>query len=335
MIRPTRILIRVDAINLRQLRYLAKTIEVANITRAAEQLNVAQPALGLQIRQLEDELGVPLLVRHSRGVSATAAGKVLYDRACEILRAVDDAKREIKGFAGSIDESVLLGLTPGITNLVGAEILVEAQSDLPNVHLSILEEMSFVLVESLERDEIDMALAYEVSERSGFVRTPLIEEEMLFVSASGTTDFDGDGIEFVQALSHPLVLAGDRDPARRMVAAAAEKLALPLNVAFEASSIAMMKSLIASGKAVGIMPFGSAADEIRRGELFARRIRNPAIVRTLYLVRSSRRAPFRAEREIQDFIRRITLRFASDLGPLGNKLPGLERSGQPELVAAK
>lgn len=312
--------------NLRQLRYLAKTIEVGNITKAAEQLYVAQPALGLQIRQLEEELGVSLLVRHSRGVSATTAGKVLYERACEILRAVDDAKREIKSFTGTINESVLLGLTPGITKLVGAEILVEAQSDLPNVNLSITEEMSYVLVEALERDEIDLALAYEVAERPGFVRTPLIEEEMLFVSAGGKTDLDADGIEFSEALSHPLVLAVDRDPARRIVTTAAEKLALPMQIAFEASSIAMMKSLIASGKAVGIMPFGSAADEIRRGDLSGRRIKNPSIKRTLYLVRSARRAPFKAERDILDFIGRIVSRFANDLGPLGHKLPGLEPS---------
>ena len=86
----------------------------------------------------------------------------------------------------------------------------------------------------------------------------------------------------------------------------------------------MMKSLIASGKAVGIMPYGSAADEIRRGELSGRRIRNPGIIRTLYLVRSTRRAPFRAERDILAFLRRVTNRFAADLGPLGHRLASLE-----------
>ena len=56
------------------------------MTRAADQLRVAQPALGLQIRQLEDDLGVALLVRHSRGVVPTEAGRLLYDRVVAILR---------------------------------------------------------------------------------------------------------------------------------------------------------------------------------------------------------------------------------------------------------
>jgi LysR family nitrogen assimilation transcriptional regulator len=54
--------------NLRQLRYFAKVIELGNMTRAASELHLAQPALGMHIRQLEEDLGVALLVRHSRGV---------------------------------------------------------------------------------------------------------------------------------------------------------------------------------------------------------------------------------------------------------------------------
>jgi LysR family transcriptional regulator, nitrogen assimilation regulatory protein len=60
--------------NLKQLIYLKKAIELGNISRAAQDLNVAQTALGIQIRNLEEELGVILLERHSRGVAASAAG---------------------------------------------------------------------------------------------------------------------------------------------------------------------------------------------------------------------------------------------------------------------
>src|SRR6185369_236810 len=79
---------------LRQLRYFTRIVEAGNITRAAEQLYVAQPALGMQIRQLEESLGVELLERHSRGVSPTRAGQALYERACEILRLVHEAEQQ-------------------------------------------------------------------------------------------------------------------------------------------------------------------------------------------------------------------------------------------------
>ena len=109
---PTTILSRM---NLRQLRYFAKVIEVGNMTRAASELHVAQPALGMQIRQLEEDLGVALLVRHSRGVDATPAGAVMHRRALAILSLVEDARREVIATGGSESESVRLGLTPALT----------------------------------------------------------------------------------------------------------------------------------------------------------------------------------------------------------------------------
>ncbi len=59
--------------NLRQLRYFVKVVEVGSMTRAAEQLFVAQPALGVQVKALEERLGVELLVRHSRGVAPNSS----------------------------------------------------------------------------------------------------------------------------------------------------------------------------------------------------------------------------------------------------------------------
>jgi LysR family nitrogen assimilation transcriptional regulator len=69
---------------LRQLKYFVAIVEAGNMTRAAEQLHVAQTALGMQIRQLEEGLGVALLIRHSRGVEPTKAGRLLHARAVSI-----------------------------------------------------------------------------------------------------------------------------------------------------------------------------------------------------------------------------------------------------------
>ncbi len=317
------------AINLRQLRYFAKIVEVGNITRAAEQLYVAQPALGLQIRTLEQDLGVTLLVRHSRGVTPTKAGQVLYERACEILRAVQDARKEVAGFAGQGQEQVVLGLTPGVMNLLGQELLVSARDALPNVNLSLIEEMSYILVDALEREEIDLAFAYSVAERPGLVRIPIIDEELLLVTAPDGKPNDDTPVPFAEALKHPLALAKDRDSLRSVLVSVAEGQALVPNVAFEASSIAVMKNLVASGVAASVMPYGSAINEMRRGTLKGCRIENPSVKRTLYLVRSTRRAGFKHEPELLEFVRAAMLRFADMLGPLARKLPSLETPFPP------
>ncbi|MGE0315145.1 MAG: LysR family transcriptional regulator [Lautropia sp.] len=81
--------------NLRQLKYFVKVVEAGSMTRAAEQLFVAQPALGMQIRQLEEDVGVALLDRHSRGVTPTRAGALLLERARAILALVEQARSEV------------------------------------------------------------------------------------------------------------------------------------------------------------------------------------------------------------------------------------------------
>jgi LysR family nitrogen assimilation transcriptional regulator len=314
---------RESAVNLRRLRYFARIVEAGNITRAAEQLFVAQPALGLQIRQLEQALGVSLLVRHSRGVSPTRAGQLLYERACEVLRLVDDTERVVTAAGRHERENIVLGLTNGVMSMVGRDIVMAAGKELPSIQLNLVEEMSGALMDSLEREELDIAIAYDAHERPGLLRVPLLVEEPLFVCA-GEGAVSGP-IEFAELAARPLVVPGTRDVVRRQLDAAARRLALSLNVAMEVSSIAARKSLVEHGDAVTIMAYGSVAAEVERGRLATRRIVNPTLHRTLYLVRSLRRAEFKHERELIDFIGRIVLVFSERLGELAKRLAALDR----------
>jgi LysR family transcriptional regulator, nitrogen assimilation regulatory protein len=262
-------------------------------------------------------------VRHSRGVTPTQAGRVLYDRAREILRAVEEAKKEVASFGGPENENIILGLTPGVMKLIGRHLMVETRDLLPNVHLSMVEEMSYGLVEALERDEIDIAVAYEAPERPGLFRIPIIEEELLLVTSPGDELGENGTVTLTQVLQRPLAMASGRDAVRQLVTAAAERLAIIPNIAFEASSIGMMKNLVSSGMAVSIMPYGSAVDELRRGELKSWRIEQPTLKRTLYVVRSSRRTAFKNEAKLLEAIREGMNRVADELGILGIKLPSL------------
>ena len=134
------------------------------MTRAADYLNVAQPALGLQIRQLEEDLGSQLLNRHSRGVEPTAAGLTLFERAQQILALVDETRAEMRALRGSVSESVRLGLTPSIISLIGYDLLVEAREEIPQVLFSVTDELGYALIDATKRGELDLALAYEVDD---------------------------------------------------------------------------------------------------------------------------------------------------------------------------
>jgi LysR family nitrogen assimilation transcriptional regulator len=339
-------------INLRQLQYFARIVETGNITRAAEQLYVAQPALGLQIRQLEQELGVPLLQRHSRGVSPTRAGQILYERACEVLRLVEESARQVTA-AGRLErEGIVLGLTNGFANIVGRELVQRARHELPGVNLSLVEERSSVLIDGLEKHEIDIALAYEVHERPGLLRIPMLEEQTLFVCSPGMLARQtrkGRGarkaampessaaalltIEFAELGRFPLVMPGPRDGVRQQVLATAKRLALALEMILDVSSVSMMKNMVANGDAAAVMPYGNVIDEIARGRIEGRRIVNPPLARTLYLVRPLRRAQFKFEAEVLDLLAGVARGFAEQLGVLATPLEALQGPSLAETMA--
>lgn len=257
-----------------------------------------------------------LLVRHSRGVVATSAGRLLFEGAVEILRQVDDLQRAVKALGDDAPETFTLGLPPSIMLQLGADLLLDARDEMPGVFLSLVEELSFVLLEALERGELDAAFAYEVGEHPGLERRAILREELLLVTAPDQGESGEDRISFADAIGRDLVQAGGRDLVRRLVASEAERLALPLHIPFEASSISAMKAIVARGAAASIMPFGIAAQEIRDGLLRSQRIDNPSIRRTLYLVRPARRHTFRAEAALERFYHRLQQRLLGSLGVL-------------------
>jgi LysR family transcriptional regulator, nitrogen assimilation regulatory protein len=305
-----------------------KIVELGSMTRAAEQLNVAQPALGLQMRQLEQELGVILLQRHSRGVVPTTAGQLLCERCHEILDLVERTAREVSTFSADAVETVRLGLTPSLMQLVASDLLVRARLELPLVLLRLVEEMSFVLLDALGRRDLDMALAYDVPDQPGLRRTAWLREEVLFVTAPGPGEPANSAspqgivgtITFEDALQAELALAGSRDPLRQMVAEAAEQLSIVPRVTFEVQSVQAMKILVGDGLAASIMPYGSAAAELTSGRLVGRRIIQPRLTRTLYLVTNPKFDELRGGAALLKMLDTTRERILRILDPLGQPI---------------
>lgn len=299
------------------------------MTRAASLLNVAQPALGLQIRQLEDVLGTPLLERHSRGVSSTPAGQLLYKHAVAILAMFDTAEREVRALNQSGRESLTLGVTHSIMRLVGRDLIQAAKRDLPDVHVSLVEQPSMILIRELEAGEIDIALTYDVPETPGIDRTPMQSEELLFVARAGTLPA-GETIGVREVLSYELVMAGERDPIRRMVDAAASLLGLPVKATYEVQSLMATRQVLLDALAGSVLPYGVVADELRDGVIESRRIEKAPFKRTLYIARSSRRGAFANEESILRLLRSVTKQLALDLADLASpaeEVPSDSRSG--------
>ncbi len=271
--------------NLRQLRYFITAVELGSVTRAAEHLHVAQPALGQAIRQLEDDLGMVLLHRHSRGVVATPVGELLYRRAIEVFKLLEQTRQELGVLNDKYQHSLRLGLTPSLMMLIGAELQLVSLPAYPNLHLTLHESPSFQLLELMDRKELDLALAYDVEPRAGVYTQAVLQEDILFVTASPEA-LKTPKITVDQVLKSKLAFGTERDVGRRALAKAAGVPSEALPVEYEIQSIAGIRALLLEGHAASLMPYGSVAQELATGQLFAQALDvEPPLRHTLYSLR--------------------------------------------------
>jgi DNA-binding transcriptional LysR family regulator len=127
---------------LRQLRYFVVAAEEGQITRAAQKLNLAQPALSRTIAQLEAQMGVKLLQRHARGVSLTPAGEELLGKAQAVLDALADVERMSQSLARSTRGAAELGFLGTSPMIDAPELITAFSTEHPEFHLSY-RQLSF------------------------------------------------------------------------------------------------------------------------------------------------------------------------------------------------
>jgi len=124
-------------VELRHLRYFVAVAEMENVSRAALKLHVSQPALSRQIRDLEDEVGVPLLERTAKSVRLTDTGRAFLDEARAILKQTNDAVEKARAFAGKLATELFIGDWPLATRRFMPSLLRAYQQAMPNVHVKL------------------------------------------------------------------------------------------------------------------------------------------------------------------------------------------------------
>lgn len=316
-------------INLRQLRYFIAVADTGAISTAANKLHMAQPAIGMQIKQLEDELGTQLLSRHSRGVTLTTAGNLLYRHAHRILDSVEQAKHEIQQAQTRNPELLRLGVNPSLIGVLGSALLTEAQTLLPNVKVSLTEERSQVLLELLERKQLDVALTYNVEERPDLTRSAVLEEDLLYLTAAKAAKGRGP-ISFSKVLKSELAIGGERSLMRDIVEFEARRLSLDIRLAFEVHSLSSMIATVRRGVATTVMPYGLCMKEMRKGSVVGRRIISPTLTRTLYQVYHRAHLPVLDNPRVGSYILSLLKSYYSTILPYARWISD-ERA--PEIAA--
>jgi LysR family nitrogen assimilation transcriptional regulator len=189
----------------RQLRYFIAVYEQRNLSRAADQANVAQSALSHHIANLEAEFATPLFERKPRGMEPTAAGERLYEHARIILRAMAAAEREIREGGSEIAGDISIGMANSGMKAIGVPLMRTVLTKYPNLKLSLTESLSGATLLHLLSSDVDLALVYNPPSEKDLVAEPVLEEQMFCV---GTEKLIGRKapISFEEVARLPLIL---------------------------------------------------------------------------------------------------------------------------------
>ncbi len=166
---------------LRQIRYFVRVVELGSMSRAALELDMVQSALSQQISRLEGELSTRLLQRSSKGVTPTEAGLAFFREAQLTLRHAEQAARAAQ--QARLSGSVSVGLAPTTAAVLGLPLLRAMRERYPDVRLHLVESMSGHVTTMLNARQLDLAVLFNTDPARRWSVMPLLEEKLYFMRA--------------------------------------------------------------------------------------------------------------------------------------------------------
>lgn len=257
--------------DLRQLRHFVAVLEHGNMLRAAETINVTQPALSKSIRNLEDQLGVKLLERSPRGVSPTRYGLQLLDRAKLILNQTRKAELEIRDLMEGIRGHLNIGFGANFAGFMLPHAILKVVAERPGVTANIVSRPFDELLPMLRQGELDLAVVVFPPEYPDdeFVYEPLIVSEFKVVCRPQHPLVGTKGRIALSQLARLDWAVFDRPQATAtlFVTAFLNRDVTPPNPVIQTSSVFFLKAALREGDYLSFVPPGLVFDELESGAL--------------------------------------------------------------------
>jgi LysR family transcriptional regulator, hydrogen peroxide-inducible genes activator len=269
-------------VTLRQLRYLASLARHRHFGRAADDCAVTQPALSMQIRELERELGVQLVERRPGDIALTETGLEVAQRAERILAATHDLV-DFARHRDVLSGELRLGIIPTLAPYLLPRVLPRLQSGYPRLHLEVRETLTNVLMSELVAGNLDLVLlALPVEGAEVETLQLFVDPFLLAVPADDPTPRQGR-VAMADVDRHRLILLEEghclRDQALAFCAGASGDTPAGLG----ATSLATVMQMVANNYGVTLLPEVAAGEDVRDSRVRLLRFAEPQPARTIGL----------------------------------------------------
>ncbi len=270
--------------SLRQLQYVVAIADFLSFRRAAEHCHVAQPSLSAQVSQLESALNVQLFERNKRRVMVTSAGNDFVARARTILREASDLEEAVKRGTDPFTRTVSIGVIPTIAPYLLPEIVSPASKRYPALQFVWFEEKTDVLLEKLDRGELDGAILALLDDMDDLAHVLLIEDPfVLALNKSHPLGKTKADVRLGDISEERILLLDDGHCFRDQALSVCEKVHAQ-EAGFRATSLPTLVQMTSANGGITILPKLAVAVENRNHSLRIRDFAPQAPKRTIALV---------------------------------------------------
>ena len=269
-------------VTLKQLRYFEALVRHGHFGRAAEDCAISQPALSMQIKELEDVVGARLFERSGRRVAPTGFGEIFAERVREILRAIDELGELARAAQGSLSGPLRIGVIPTVAPYLLPGIVERLSSANGRLDIRIRETITPTLVRELAEGRLDAAIvALPVSEPA-FAEVPLFTENFVLVRPAKDA---GEPVPPPDALAEMKLLLLEEGHCFREQALSfcGTRAARPREL-MDGSSLSTLVQMVGAGIGVTLIPDMAVPVETRSAAVAISRFPEPQPARTIGMI---------------------------------------------------
>lgn len=238
--------------DLRQLRFFTEIARTGNFTRAAERLRIAQPAVSVAIKRLEEELDLVLFNRHDKRVTLTAEGEVFLEHARGILDGIKAAELEMADLHGLNKGEVRIGIPPMLSAYFFPSILCDFARRYPHLHLSVSGEGAWRIQQMISQGELDMGVIAGRNVPDTLEARHFLREEVVVCVPADHPFARQSVVTFAEFVREPLVFYKEGYYLRELILDVIKGSGSP-RIVFETNLFTLVKSLVRGG--MGIATF--------------------------------------------------------------------------------
>lgn len=259
----------------KQIQYFACLYEEGTVTRAASRLNIVQPALSTQIRNLELGVGEALFTRSPKGMHPTAAGHRMYRLFQPLLEDFERSKIEITGSRAEFSGTIHIGVISSVAESILAHAIEQFSKLHPRVTLSITEGFTEPLCDAVAGGQLDAAIINRPRKKIA-LRSELMVDEQIVLVSSNNQKFNANGVKLKDITQMKLVLPTRQHGLRKILDSIAAAENLELTPSHEVDSINAIMQLVSVSDYATLLPALAASSPQRNGGLKITPIHSPS-----------------------------------------------------------